>query len=117
MLCARAPLVPAPDDGLTGAHEPAGIFVAAGAGIAPRGALGPAPIEAVGPAVLYLLDLPIPDGRTRHPSSTWSYPRSARRPVRHEPDRDPEGGGESGWRSDADRARAEAQLRALGYVE
>jgi predicted AlkP superfamily phosphohydrolase/phosphomutase len=118
-LRARDPFDAASDDGLTGAHDPAGIYLIAGPTIAARGAAGVVPIEAIAPTALYLLDLPIPDGMDAAPLLDLVDPAlRTGRPVRREPDRDPAPLDDAPpWRSDADRAVVEAQLRALGYVE
>jgi predicted AlkP superfamily phosphohydrolase/phosphomutase len=106
------------EQGLTGAHDPHGIYVAAGPGIASRGRAAPAPIEALAPTVLCLLGLPVPDGMDAAPLRELLTPAAAATlAVRYEPDRDPAAEGPDGWESPADQAEVEAQLRALGYVE
>jgi predicted AlkP superfamily phosphohydrolase/phosphomutase len=106
------------EQGLTGAHDPHGLYVAAGPGIVPGGRGAPAPIEALAPTILRLLGLPVPDGMDAEPLRDLLTPAAAAAlTVRYEPDRDPAPTAPDGWESDADQAQVEAQLRALGYVE
>lgn len=108
----------ATDYAYTGAHHPAGLYVAAGPGIARNGRTAPAPIEACAPTILCLLGLPVPDGMDAAPLVELLTPAArAALPVRHVPDADAAPAGGEGWQSDADRAQVEARLRALGYVE
>ena len=66
-LRARTTFAPFVEYGFTGAHEPAGIYVVAGDGIAPLGSQPEAPIEALAPTILCLLGLPVPDGMDAAP--------------------------------------------------
>ena len=103
----------------TGAHDPAGIYVASGCGIAQAGRGAVAPLEAIAPTVLALLGVPIPDGMDAPPQLAWLTPEArAALPVQFVPDRDPTPGTDvDGYESDQDRQEVEARLRALGYVE
>jgi predicted AlkP superfamily phosphohydrolase/phosphomutase len=102
----------------TGAHDPAGVYVAAGPGIAARGGVEAATLEALAPTILVLLGLPVPDGMDAAPLTSWLTPEAAAAlPVRHVPDADPTPLEGEGYRSEAERAQVEARLRALGYVE
>jgi predicted AlkP superfamily phosphohydrolase/phosphomutase len=102
----------------TGAHDPAGIYVAAGPGIAPAGRGGPVGLEAIAPTILALLGVPVPDGMDAAPLTDWFTPEArAALPVRYAPDAEPTALPTEGYRSEAERAQVEARLRALGYVE
>lgn len=102
----------------TGAHDPAGIYVAAGAGIARRGRTATAPLAALAPTILVLLGLPVPDGMDEAPlTELLTSEARAALPVRTEPDVDPPPPDGDGYRTAAERAEVEARLRALGYVE
>src|SRR5881296_1255274 len=117
-LRARASFAPFVEYGFTGAHEPAGIYVVAGPGIAPLGRRDEAPIEALAPTILCLLGVPVPDGMDAPPLLDFLTPEArAATPVRYVPDREPDAVEDEGWRSRADQATVEARLRALGYVE
>jgi predicted AlkP superfamily phosphohydrolase/phosphomutase len=117
-LRARAPFAPFVEYGFTGAHEPAGIYVAAGPGIAALGRQPEAPIEALAPTILCLLGVPVPDGMDASPLLHLLTPEArAASAVRYVPDSDPAPVDEAGWRSEEDQAEVEARLRALGYVE
>src|SRR5581483_1810018 len=101
-----------------GAHDPAGLYVFAGAGIARRGRTAAAPLAALAPTILVLLGLPVPDGMDEAPLVGLLTPEArAALPVRSEPDVDPAPADGDGYRSAAERAEVEARLRALGYVE
>ena len=117
-LRAHASFAPFVEYGFTGAHEPAGIYVVAGPGIAPLGRRDEAPIEALAPTILCLLGVPVPDGMDAPPLLDFLTPEArAATPVRYVPDREPDAVEDEGWRSRADQATVEARLRALGYVE
>jgi len=117
-LRARAVFAPFVEYGFTGAHEPAGIYVAAGPGIAALGRQPEAPIEALAPTILWLLGVPVPDGVDAPPLLDLMTAKArAAAPVQYVPDSDPAPVDETGWRSEEDRAEVEARLRALGYVE
>ena len=117
-LRAHASFAPFVEYGFTGAHEPAGIYVVAGPGIAPLGRRAEAPIEALAPTILCLLGVPVPDGMDAPPLLDFLTPEArAATPVRYVPDREPDAVEDEGWRSRADQATVEARLRALGYVE
>jgi predicted AlkP superfamily phosphohydrolase/phosphomutase len=117
-LRARTAFAPFVEYGFTGAHEPAGIFVAAGPGIAPRGRQPDVPIEALAPTILCLLGIPVPDGMDAPPLLDLLTPEArAAAPLRYVPDSDPAPVDDEGWRSADDQAEVEARLRALGYVE
>src|SRR5207247_517968 len=53
--------------GMNGAHRPDGLFVLAGAGVRPAGALGPADIVDVLPTLLALAGEPVPGGLDGRP--------------------------------------------------
>jgi predicted AlkP superfamily phosphohydrolase/phosphomutase len=117
-LRARSTFAPFVEYGFTGAHEPAGIYVVAGSGVAPLGRQADAPIEALAPTILCLLGLPVPDGMDAAPLLGVLTPEAqAATPVRYVADSDPTPIDEAGWSSEEDRAQVEARLRALGYVE
>jgi len=118
-LRARAPFVPYAEYGFTGAHEPEGIYVVAGPGIAPLGRREPRPIEAIAPTILCLLGLPVPDGMDAPPMLEFLTPQArAATPLTYVPDVAPTAaGGDEGYASEEDRKQVEARLRALGYVE
>jgi predicted AlkP superfamily phosphohydrolase/phosphomutase len=102
----------------TGSHDPAGIFVAAGAGIAPGGRVEPLPLEALAPTILALLGVPVPDGMDAPPrEDLFTSALRAARPVRRQPDRDPDPPAGDGVLSADEREAVEVRLRALGYVE
>jgi len=102
----------------TGAHDPAGIFVAAGAGVASAGRVAPLPLEALAPTMLALLGVPVPDGMDAAPrEELFTAALRAARPVRRQADRDPAPPAGGGALSDDERDAVEARLRALGYVE
>jgi predicted AlkP superfamily phosphohydrolase/phosphomutase len=116
-LRARSPFADFQEFGFTGAHEPAGIYVAAGPGIAALGRQPPKPIEALAPTIISLLGLPIPDGMDAEPLLDFltADARAATR-VSYVPDADPPPPSDGEYDS-ADQAQIEARLRALGYVE
>ena len=117
-LRARRVFAPFVEYGFTGAHEPAGIYVVAGPGIAALGRQDAAPIEALAPTVLCLLGLPVPDGMDAAPLLHLLTPEGrAAAPLQYVADSDPATTDDGGWSSDQDRAQVEARLRALGYVE
>lgn len=118
-LRARSAFAEFVEYGFTGAHEPAGIYVVAGPGIAPLGRQGPKPIEALAPTILCLMGLPVPDGMDAPPLLDFLTPeKRAATSLRYVPDREPIPQPEDeGYGSDEDRAQIEARLRALGYVE
>jgi predicted AlkP superfamily phosphohydrolase/phosphomutase len=102
----------------TGSHERTGIMVASGAGIAPAGRVASLRLEAVAPTILALLGVPVPDGMDAEPCTEIFTPAlRAVRPVRRQPDRDPEPPAAAEPLSDDERESVEARLRALGYVE
>jgi predicted AlkP superfamily phosphohydrolase/phosphomutase len=109
--------VTAPFDGAgyRGAHDPAGIFVVAGPGIAARGRSAAAPIEAIAPTTLCLLGLGVPAGMDAAPLLDLLTPelRASTRVELVEdvaPTRAPLDVAE-------DQSQVEEQLRALGYLE
>jgi hypothetical protein len=118
-LRAPAPFADFVEYGFTGAHDPAGIYVVAGPGIAPLGRQGEKPIEVLAPTILCLLGLPLPEGMDAGPVLEFLTPEArVATPVRYVPDGEPApSGGDEGYGSDEDRAQVEARLRALGYVE
>jgi predicted AlkP superfamily phosphohydrolase/phosphomutase len=117
-LRARTTFAPFVEYGFTGAHEPAGIYVVAGPGIAALGRQPEAPIEALAPTILSLLGLPVPDGMDAAPLLSLLTPEArATTPIQYVADVDPVAVEDGGWSSDEDRAQVEARLRALGYVE
>lgn len=118
-LRARSPFAKFVEYGFTGAHEPAGIYVVAGPGIAALGRQAEKPIESLAPTILCLLGLPIPDGMDGAPVLDFLTPeKRAATPVTYVPDTDPTSASEDdAYASEEDRAQVEARLRALGYVE
>ena len=118
-LRARAPFATFAEYGFTGAHEPQGIYVVAGPGIAPLGRQEPRPIEAIAPTILCLLGLPVPDGMDAPPMLEFLTPQArAATPLTYVPDVAPmAAAGDEGYASEEDREQVEARLRALGYVE
>jgi len=118
-LRARAPFATFAEYGFTGAHEPQGIYVVAGPGIAPLGRQEPRPIEAIAPTILCLLGLPVPDGMDAPPMLEFLTPQArAATPLTYVPDVAPTAAaGDEGYASEEDRKQVEARLRALGYVE
>ena len=118
-LRARAPFAPFVEYGFTGAHQPSGIYVAAGPSIAPLGRRETKPIEALAPTILALLGLPIPDGMDAPPMIEFLTPEAREAtPVRYVADTArAERGDEGAYESEEDREQVEARLRALGYVE
>ena len=118
-LRARAPFATFAEYGFTGAHEPQGIYVVAGPGIAPLGRQEPRPIEAIAPTILCLLGLPVPDGMDAPPMLEFLTPQArAATPLTYVPDVAPTAAaGDEGYASEEDREQVEARLRALGYVE
>ena len=69
--------------GMNGAHRPDGLFVLAGAGVRPAGALGPADIVDVLPTLLALAGEPVPGGLDGRPiaGALAAEPRSAPDPL------------------------------------
>jgi len=118
-LRARSPFADFAEYGFTGAHDPRGIYVAAGPGIAPLGRGPSRPIEALAPTILSLLGVPIPDGMDAEPMLDLLTPEArGATPVRRAPDADPAPLPADGDAASAeDQAQIEARLRALGYVE
>jgi predicted AlkP superfamily phosphohydrolase/phosphomutase len=117
-LRARETFVDFLDYGFTGAHEPAGVYAVAGAGVRPGGE-GPAwQMDALAPTILALLGVPVPDGMDGAPILDFLTPE-ARAAVRvdHAPDREPEPVADGVPATAEDREQIEARLRALGYVE
>jgi predicted AlkP superfamily phosphohydrolase/phosphomutase len=116
-LRAPSPFADYVDYGWTGAHEPAGLYVVAGAGVEPLGAREPWRMEAVAPTILALLGLPVPDGMDAEPVLDFLTPEArAGVTVRYAPDAEPSIDDETGLLSHEDQL-IEARLRALGYVE
>jgi len=68
---------------MNGAHRPDGLFVLAGAGVRPAGALGPADIVDVLPTLLALAGEPVPGGLDGRPiaGALAAKPRSAPDPL------------------------------------
>ena len=105
-------------NGYRGTHDPEGIYVAAGRGVAAGGAAEPARIESIAPTVLALLELPIPDGMEASPLLHVLTPAArAATPIRFVPDAARDAAGTDGWESAEDQAGVAEQLRALGYLE
>jgi predicted AlkP superfamily phosphohydrolase/phosphomutase len=118
-LRARAPLADFQEYGFTGAHNPSGIYVVAGDGVAALGRQGARPIEALAPTILALLDVPVPAGLTAEPLLDLLTP-AARAATRVERVADvpwaaPDYAGPPP--TDEEHAETAARLRALGYVE
>ena len=69
--------------GMNGTHRPDGLFVLAGAGVRPAGALGPADIVDVLPTLLALAGEPVPGGLDGRPiaGALAAEPRSAPDPL------------------------------------
>jgi predicted AlkP superfamily phosphohydrolase/phosphomutase len=101
--------------GYRGAHDPAGIFLVAGPGIAARGRTDSAPIEAIAPTTLCLLGLGVPSGMDAAPLLDLFTPelRAAARMELVE-DLAP---ARSTLDVAEDQSQVEEQLRALGYLE
>lgn len=118
-LRARSPFTQFVEYGFTGAHEPAGIYIVAGPGIAPLGRSDMKPIEAIAPTILAFMGLPVPDGMDAPPMMEFLTPEArAATPVTFVPDVDPAApSDDDGYASEEDREQVEARLRALGYVE
>jgi predicted AlkP superfamily phosphohydrolase/phosphomutase len=118
-LRARTALADFEEYGFTGAHDPAGLWVMTGHGVAPLGRQAARPIEAIAPTILALLGVPVPAGMEAEPLVDLLTPAArAAATVRRVAD--------TAWTppddppaatSDGDRAEIEARLRALGYVE
>jgi predicted AlkP superfamily phosphohydrolase/phosphomutase len=108
-------VAPFESTGYRGAHDPAGIYLAAGPGIAAAGR-GPAvPIEAIAPTTLCLLGLGIPAGMDAPPMLDILTPE-ARRSVKIEVADDVAPSRPAGDVAE-DQSQVEEQLRALGYLE
>jgi predicted AlkP superfamily phosphohydrolase/phosphomutase len=108
-------VAPFESTGYRGAHDPAGIYLAAGPGVA-AGGRGPAvPIEAIAPTTLCLLGLGIPAGMDAPPMLDILTPE-ARREVRIEMADDVAPSRPSADVAE-DQSQVEEQLRALGYLE
>jgi predicted AlkP superfamily phosphohydrolase/phosphomutase len=101
--------------GYRGAHEPEGIFLAVGPGIAARGRVGAQPIEAIAPTALCLLGLGIPRGMDAPPMLDLLTP-DARAAMRVELVDDVAPARALGEVAE-DQSQVEEQLRALGYLE
>ncbi len=101
--------------GYRGAHDPAGIFLAVGPGIAAQGRIGEAPIEAIAPTTLCLLGLGVPAGMDAPPLLDILTPQArAATTVEIVEDLAPSRGA---CDVDEDQSLVEEQLRALGYLE
>jgi predicted AlkP superfamily phosphohydrolase/phosphomutase len=101
--------------GYRGAHDPAGIFLAAGPGIAARGHIGETPIEAIAPTTLCLLGLGVPTGMDATPLLDLLTPEvRAATTVNLVDDVAPT---RTGQDVVEDQSQVEEQLRALGYLE
>ncbi|TMB47807.1 MAG: hypothetical protein E6J60_15380 [Deltaproteobacteria bacterium] len=96
---------------MNGAHRPDGLFVLAGAGVRPAGALGPADIVDVLPTLLALAGEPVPGGLDGRPiaGALAARPRSAPDPL---PEAAP---GPRPFDAGETRELA-ARLAALGYL-
>jgi predicted AlkP superfamily phosphohydrolase/phosphomutase len=118
-LRARSPFAEFVEYGFTGAHEPNGIYIVAGPGIAPLGRQEEKPIEALAPTILCLLGLPVPDGMDAPPMLEFLTPEArAATALTYVPDVAPAAVAEDGgYASEQDREQVEARLRALWYVE
>lgn len=104
--------------GYTGTHDPAGVYIVSGPGIAPLGRRVPAQIEAVAPTILCLLGLPIPDDMDAAPLLDVLTPElRASSTVQYMADRAADATEGGGWLSEDDQSQVEERLRALGYLE
>jgi predicted AlkP superfamily phosphohydrolase/phosphomutase len=109
--------VTAPFDGAgyRGAHDPAGIFLVAGPGVAARGRAESAPIEAIAPTALCLLGLGVPAGMDAAPLLELLTPElQADTRMEVVEDLAPQ---RATLAVAEDQSQVEEQLRALGYLE
>jgi predicted AlkP superfamily phosphohydrolase/phosphomutase len=109
--------VTAPFDGAgyRGAHNPAGIFLVAGPGVAARGRAESAPIEAIAPTALCLLGLGVPAGMDAAPLLELLTPElQADTRMEVVEDLAPQ---RATLAVAEDQSQVEEQLRALGYLE
>jgi predicted AlkP superfamily phosphohydrolase/phosphomutase len=109
--------VTAPFDGAgyRGAHDPAGIFLVAGPGVAPCGRRTPAPIEAIAPTTLCLLGVGVPEGMDAAPLLDVLTPEQrAITRVELVEDAAPT---RTHLEVAEDQSQVEEQLRALGDLE
>ena len=109
---------PFDEAGFTGTHDPAGIYLFAGANVQARGAQPELPIQAIAPTVLYLLGLPVPRSMDGPVALEMLDPALVGgRPVAFVDDADEGRAGGPGWASADDEARVAEHLRSLGYME
>jgi predicted AlkP superfamily phosphohydrolase/phosphomutase len=104
------------EEGYTGTHDPAGIYLFAGPSFAARGASVEASIESIAPTLLHLLDVPVPRGMDGAVCvHAYRDGLLAARPIAYSDDDEPvDLGGAAAPADDADVAE---HLRGLGYLE
>ncbi|MCS6845766.1 MAG: alkaline phosphatase family protein [Caldilineales bacterium] len=101
-----------------GIHQPDGVFIALGPGVRAGAALPPHDIADALPTLLYALGLPVPtalDGRVIEAAFDPTY-LQRRPPVHADLPLPAVDLGEAGGYTDADAARVEERLAALGYL-
>jgi hypothetical protein len=109
---------PIDEAGFTGTHDPAGIYLFAGAHARALGARPELPIQAIAPKVLYLLGLSVPRSMDGPVALEMLDPALVgARPVAFVDDAEEATAGGSGWASADDEARVAEHLRSLGYME
>jgi predicted AlkP superfamily phosphohydrolase/phosphomutase len=101
--------------GYRGAHDPGGIYLVSGPGIAARGRTADAPIEAIAPTTLCLLGLGVPRGMDAEPMLDILTPEQ-RAAIRVETV-DDVAPARATLDVAEDQSQVEEQLRALGYLE
>jgi predicted AlkP superfamily phosphohydrolase/phosphomutase len=109
---------PFDEAGFTGTHDPAGIYLFAGANVPARTVHPELPIQAIAPTVLYLLGLPVPRSMDGPVALDVLDPMLVGgRAVAFVDDAEEGMAGGPGWASADDEARVAEHLRSLGYME
>ncbi|HXJ34259.1 MAG TPA: alkaline phosphatase family protein [Candidatus Eisenbacteria bacterium] len=103
--------------GFTGTHDPAGIYLFAGASVRALGRHDEYPIESIAPTVLYLLDVPIPRSMDGPVCTSVLDPQLVATTPPVYTDVEAEARSAATWASAEDEAHVAEHLRSLGYME
>jgi predicted AlkP superfamily phosphohydrolase/phosphomutase len=109
---------PFDEAGFTGTHDPAGIYLFAGANVRRLETHPELPIQSIAPTVLHLLGHAVPRGMDGPVALDVLDPSFAgAHPVTFVDEAEEGGAAGPGWASADDEARVAEHLRSLGYME